>query len=83
MQKKNLGWIILLIVGILPFVIALGGGIYAAITGFNGMAIMSPLQYGWPAFRDWIVLWSFVYWPTYVIGLVCLLIAALQWKKKR
>ena len=81
MNKKKTPWIILLIVGIMPFVIALGGAAYAALAGFNGLAITSPLTYGWPAFRDWIVLWSFVYWPTYVVGGICIAISLIKLKK--
>lgn len=75
---KKTKWKILLFVGTLPFLWGLLGGLYAAITGFSGLSISSPPAYGISAFFDWIILYSFVYWPTYLVGL--LLIALAAWK---
>ena len=72
-MKKKVSFI-LLILGLLPFVILLCGGIYSAINGFSGLTI-SMKQYGIDAFIDWIILWSFVYWPTYIIGIVLIIIS--------
>lgn len=69
MMKKR-KWKILLFVGTTPFLAAVLTGFYAAITGFSGLAIKSPAAYGWAAFTDWVLLYSFVFWPTYVIGLI-------------
>jgi len=30
---------------------------------------------------DMLILWSFLYWPTYVIGLILIIIAAIKLKK--
>lgn len=67
---KRIKWKILLFVGTLPFLAAVLSGVYAALTGFSGLAITSPPTYGWAAFTEWIILYSFVYWPTYVVGLI-------------
>ena len=84
MLKVTWIWKLMLAVGLLPFAAVLLSGIYAAVTGFNGMAITSPPLYGLPAFADWVVLYSFVYWPTYVIGIVLIAAAVLlRWKGKR
>ena len=64
-MKKEVLWKILLIAGILPFVIPVVLGLYR-------MRIES-----W-TMVDWLVLYSFVYWPTYIIGLV--LMAATVYK---
>ena len=32
---------------------------------------------------DWLVLYSVIYWPTYLLGLVLLILAAVQLKKHR
>ena len=80
MNNKRL-WKILLLVGILPFVIALLTGIYNAIVGFLGLTIMGKPQYGWEAFADWVILYSFIYWPTYVIGLVLIVLSVFKLKK--
>ncbi len=57
-MKKSFIWNILLIIGIIPFVLPFILGIYR-------MSIES-----WNLF-DWLVLYSFIYWPTYIAGLVC------------
>ena len=74
MNKKFL-FRILIIVGVAPFVIAVATGIYAAVTGFAGMAITSPPQYGFDAFIEWLFLYSYVFWPTYLAGAVALVAA--------
>lgn len=76
MNKRK--WKIVLFLGITPFLAAILSGFYAAITGFSGFAIMSPNLYGWAAFTEWIVLYSFIFWPTYVIGLVLILLAVAK-----
>lgn len=76
MRKRK--WKLLLFLGTTPFLAAILSGFYAAITGFSGLAIMSPASYGWAAFTDWIVLYSFVFWPTYVIGLILILWAVAK-----
>ena len=58
-MKKHLIPNILLIIGILPFVLPFIFGIYR-------MSIES-----W-AMLDWLVLYSFIYWPTYLAGLFCI-----------
>ena len=84
MLKVTWIWKLMLAVGLLPFAAVLLSGIYAAVTGFSGMAITSPPLYGLPAFVDWVVLYSFVCWPTYVIGIVLIAAAVLlRWKGKR
>lgn len=65
MKKKM--WILLLVLGLLPFVIVIAGGINASINGFGELS-MNPI-YGFEAFMDWFILWSYVYWPSYVLGL--------------
>ena len=54
-MKNNLIWKIILIIGLFPFVIPF----LLAYTRMSGWTLI-----------DWLVMWSFVYWPTYVLGLV-------------
>ena len=61
-------WRALLALGILPFVLPFLIGLYR-------MQIES-----W-ALPDWLVMYSFIYWPTYLVGLVLILFSA--WKLKR
>ena len=61
-MKNKLIWKILLIIGIIPFVIPF-------VLGFYRMSIES-----W-TLPDWLIMYSFVYWPTYLIGLVLIVIS--------
>lgn len=81
-MKKKSFWKIVLLIGLVPFAIALGSGLYAAITGFSGLVISGPPAYGVAAFTDWMVLYSYIYWPTYVIGLVLIAVALVQLRKR-
>lgn len=64
MRKKAI-WKLLLIVGVIPFVIPFVLGIYR-------MSIES-----WKL-SDWLVLYSFVYWPTYLVGLVLIVVSIFK-----
>lgn len=66
-MKKKL-WLILLVLGLLPFIILLVGGIYYSIVGFAPL-YWSYVHYGFSAFMNFILLWSYVYWPTYIVGI--------------
>ena len=61
MKKLNIRTVLLLL-GLCPFVYPFLQWIY--------QALVDP----WPLF-DWLVLWSFVYWPTYLVGLVLILVS--------
>lgn len=76
-MKKN-KWKILLFVGTTPFLAAFFSGLYAAITGFSGLSISTPPVYGFAAFADWIILYSFVFWPTYAVGLALIIFSAVK-----
>lgn len=79
-MKKNI-WIILLILGLLPFIVVLIGSIYVSITGFGGLTMNH--YYGFEAFIDWLILWSYIYWPSYIIGIVLILLSIIKLKNKR
>ena len=68
MKRRGL-WRALLALGLLPFVLPFLIGLYR-------MSIES-----W-AMPDWLVMYSFIYWPTYVAGLVLILLSAWQLSKK-
>lgn len=83
MKNKKLIWKILLVVGIIPFVVALGAGIYHSITGFSGICILDcKYYYGFQAFKDSIVLYSFIFWPTYIIGAILIILSMFKLRKK-
>jgi hypothetical protein len=79
--KKSL-WLIPLVLGLLPFLWALIGGLYAAINGFSGLAVLGTPYYGWSAFVDWVFLFSFVAWWSYLIGGGLIVLAVCMLRRK-
>lgn len=67
-MKKSILWKIVLLVGVLPFAIPVLWGIYSVTVE------------SWNMF-DWLLMYSFLYWPTYLIGAV--LIGLAVWKLTR
>ena len=65
MMKKHAIWLTVLLLGIVPFVFPFLSGLYR-------MTIES-----WSMF-DWVVMYSFIYWPTYLIGMLVIPIALFQ-----
>jgi len=57
MKKKKLWWF-LLAIGMIPFA-----------APFIGFAYEMIISSSW-TLVDWLVLYSFVYWPTYLVGFV-------------
>jgi hypothetical protein len=68
MKIKKLLWFLPLILGAVPFGWALIGGLYTAVTGFGGLLVSGSRYYGFPAFRDWVILYSYLAWPFYLAG---------------
>ena len=58
-MKKRIAGIILLILGAVPFLLPLVLGLYR-------------MQIERWTMWDWLVLYSFIYWPTYLLGLLLL-----------
>jgi len=61
---------VILGIGICPFILPF-------VLGFYRMSIES-----W-ALMDWLIMYSFIYWPTYVIGLVLILVAVSRLRCKK
>ena len=74
---------IILFIGTLPFVIAIISGIYAAATKFSGISVnynyTSPIK----SFCDWIILYSYVFWATYIIGAILIIISVIMLLKTK
>ena len=68
MKNKKI-WVILLVVGIFPFIFPLLNFIYELTTSST-----------WTLF-DWLICYSFVYWPTYVVGFILLFVAIYKLKQ--
>lgn len=68
MKNKKL-WLILLIIGSIPFVAPFIGFAYEMINSLSWTLV------------DWLVLYSFVYWPTYLVGLILIFISVCKFRK--
>ena len=68
MKSKALWWV-LLIIGIIPFA-----------APFIGFAYEMIISSAW-TLVDWLVLYSFVYWPTYVVGLILIIVSVCKLRK--
>lgn len=90
--RKILSYV-LLVIGVLPFLITLYGGIYSAIEGtYEGICIMCDMStmdliYGMEAFKVTIAFAVYLFWPAYIIGLLFIVISIIMLvyirKKKR
>ena len=69
MEQRKQIWKILLFLGCVPFLIAIG---FCFITSLTGI---------W-SFWDYLILYSFLYWPTYVLGIVLIALSVAKIKKK-
>ena len=61
-MNKSIIWKTLLIIGICPFILPVVLGVYR-------MSIEA-----W-TMVDWLVMYSFIYWPTYVVGSVLVVVS--------
>ena len=77
MNKKKL-FKILLAIGILAFAIPLIYGIYCSI---HGVSFMFNYIYGFDAFYITVFFYSWFLWPTYIIGILLIIISAIKLKK--
>ena len=68
-MKNGLIWKILFVIGLIPFV-------FPFINFAYEMMISSSWTLG-----DWLILYSFVSWPTYLIGLLLLAVSIYKLKK--
>ena len=68
-MKKKIIWWVLLIVGIIPFA-------FPFINFLYEMTVSSSWTLG-----DWLLLYSFVYWPTYIVGLILLALSIYKLRK--
>ena len=69
-MKKTMFWKIILFAGMAPFLALVLLGIYTM-----------SVEAGW-TWADWLILYSFVYWPTYIIGLALILFSVNKLKHK-
>ena len=68
-MKKNL-WRLLIGIGTIPLLLPF-------ILGCYHMWIES-----W-TMGDWLILYSYIYWPTYVLGLALIVAGVVLWRRKK
>lgn len=71
-KNRKVFWKVLLVIGILPFAIPLLISFISAIFGL-GLFYAEGLSG-----IDFLVLWSFIFWPTYVIGVFAIIISIIK-----
>ena len=59
-MKKSVLWKLLLLLGLCPFVLPF-------LLAFTRMSSWTLL--------DWLIMYSFVYWPTYIVGIVLIAVS--------
>ena len=75
-RSRKFLWGLIRFVGLLPFILCLLCGLQAA---FNGISFLwSPADYGLAGFATAVLFWSYVYWPTYLIGLALIVFASVK-----
>ena len=70
MKDRNWVWRGLLLLGLAPFWFALGFCLLSCL-----------LDSGKTSFWEYLVMWSFLYWYTYVIGMILLVLSAVLREK--
>ena len=73
---------VLLIIGCIPFLIAIGMGIYNSIVGFSGLSFYNR-YYGFKAFIDTIILLSYLIFPFYILGLFLIIFSVVKLRRKK
>ena len=68
MKNKKLWWF-LMAIGLIPFAAPFLGFAYEMINSSSWSLL------------DWLILYSFVYWPTYLVGLALIAISAYKLRK--
>ena len=84
MKKKKIICISLLVAGLIPFIVPLVKGIYDSIIGFSGLCWWQcDYYYGFSAFIDSIYIYSFLFWPTYIIGIILIILSIIKLKNNK
>lgn len=72
MKGRKWVWKVLMLSGLAPFLFALG---YCFVS--------SLLDSGKISFWEYLVMWSFLYWYTYVIGMILIVLSAVCRSKSK
>lgn len=81
-RSKKTIWKILLFCGFIPFIIPIFLGIGSTIFGHAGLCFFGCEKvYGIKAFLESIYLYSYLLWPSYIIGLLLIVFSTIKLKK--
>ena len=72
MKGRKWVWKVLMLSGLAPFLFALGS-----------CFVSSLLDSGKISFWEYLVMWSFLYWYTYVIGMILIVLSAVCRSKSK
>ena len=67
-MKKGLLWKILCFIGICPFICPF---------------LLSPTRMSTWTLFDWLIMYSFIYWPTYIAGAVLIILSVYKIKRSK
>jgi len=67
-MKRNAVWKIILFIGLCPF-------IFPVLSSVTRMS-------SW-TFLDWIIMYSFLYWPTYIIGIALIVLSVYKLRQNK
>lgn len=77
-MKKNI-WKVLMILGIIPFIVEICYGVYSSLFGFSGLCILNCGKMNrFEVFVDSIILYSYIFWPTYLIGGILIILSIMK-----
>lgn len=79
-RKKKAAAIIVLIISVLPWLFALGYGIYYAIVGMHHGIDTITVEYGIKAFFNAFMVLVFFYWWIFLISIILILICICELK---
>lgn len=65
-MKKNWLWKSLFVVGLILLLLPV-------LLSFNRMSSLS--------FLDWMIMYLYLYWPTYILGIVLMIVSSVQLRK--
>lgn len=79
-KKKKIFWKVMLVLGTIPFIIPL---VLSIICLFFGFTFFFDTIYGFEGMFSFLVIWSFIFWPTYIVGLVLIILSIIKIKKNK
>ena len=77
MKNRQWIWKLLRLLGVAPFLFAFGFCFVTSLLDFGGEVFHKT------SFLDYLIMWSFLYWPTYVIGIALIALSSVFRRKLR